>query len=88
MSQAITTKFLGPTNTRGSRIKATADAGSITVIYDHRLSVDANHRAAAMALVERCGWTEPHYPADWVGGGLPGGKGYAFVIVAPESRGQ
>ena len=35
--QAIETRYLGPTNTRGSRIKATAAAGSITIHYDDAL---------------------------------------------------
>lgn len=34
--KAITVKYLGPTNTCGSRLKATADGwGSATVSYDH-----------------------------------------------------
>ena len=73
MYQAIQTKFLGPTNTRGARVKAIADAGSITVQWDHRLNIQDNHRAAAVALARRYGWGE-----DWTGGGLPG-SGYAFV---------
>jgi len=56
MSQAITTKFIGPTNTRGSRIKASAYAGTITVAYDHSLNNDENHRAAADALCVKMGW--------------------------------
>jgi len=54
--QAITTKFLGPTNARGSRIKASAYAGSITIGYSHELNSDENHRAAAVALCEKMGW--------------------------------
>jgi len=54
--QAIQTKYMGPTNTRGSRIKATAEAGSITVGYDHALSSEGNHNAAARALCEKLGW--------------------------------
>jgi hypothetical protein len=42
MRQAIVTKFLGPTDHRGSRIKATAEAGSITVSWDHGLGVEEN----------------------------------------------
>ena len=54
--QAITTKFLGPTNARGSRIKASAYAGSITIGYAHELNNEENHRAAAVALCEKFGW--------------------------------
>jgi hypothetical protein len=76
MYQAIQTKFLGPTNFRGARVKATADAGSITLSWDYGLGVEGNHRAAAVALANHYGW-----PTDMVGGGLPGG-GYAFVRAA------
>lgn len=71
--QAIQTKFLGPTNHRGARVKATADAGSITIEWDHRLGIAENHRAAAVALADRFNWG-----GEWIGGGLPG-SGYAFV---------
>lgn len=54
--QAIQTKYRGPTNVRGARIKATAQAGSITVPYDYALGIDENHAAAARALAETLGW--------------------------------
>jgi hypothetical protein len=75
MRQAIVTKFHGPTNHRGARVKATADAGSITLPWDHALGVEGNHRAAAEALAKKYGW-----PLDMFGGGLPG-SGYAFVYA-------
>lgn len=34
----IKTKFIGPTNYRGARIKATCQAGSITIPYSYDLS--------------------------------------------------
>ena len=51
ITQAIHTRYMGPTNTKGGRIKATAWAGSVTVPYDHALNVEDNHRAAAGALL-------------------------------------
>ena len=74
--QAITTKFIGPTNTRGSRIKASAYAGSITVGYSHELNSDENHRAAAEALCAKMGWpgSDTLISAD-----LPK-SGYVFVF--------
>ncbi len=51
--QAITTKFLGPTNTKGSRIKATCWLMSVTVSWDHALNVEDNHNIAIDELVER-----------------------------------
>lgn len=65
--QAIQTKYLCPTNSRGSRIKATCEGGSVTVGYDHALNIDDNHRAACEALITKLGWTAPYY-SPMVGG--------------------
>ncbi|WCD44209.1 hypothetical protein Lumi_070 [Xylophilus phage Lumi] len=56
--QVITTKYLGPTNSKGSRIKATCSSGSLTVGYDHSANHDARHRNAAEALVKKMGWED------------------------------
>lgn len=75
MRQAIVTKYLGPTNYKGGRVKATAAAGSVTVGWDHALNSEKNHAAAARAFCEKKGWT-----GELVGGGL-GDGGYVFVFV-------
>jgi hypothetical protein len=53
----ITTKYLGPTNTRGGRIKASREDGlnfpPITVEYDHALSSYANHCEAMRAFIAK-----------------------------------
>ena len=49
--QSIQTKYLGPTNTRGSRIKATCWLTSVTVSWDYSASIEENHIAAIEALV-------------------------------------
>ena len=49
---AITTRYLGPTNSRGSRIKVTAGDKSMTVPYDYALDAVPNHEAAACALAK------------------------------------
>lgn len=74
--QALITKYLGPTNSRGSRVKASCEAISITVSWDHALSAPANHEKAAQALVEKC---KLQGGSPWVGSALPDGRGYAFV---------
>lgn len=80
MMQAIVTKYHGPTNYKGSRISARADAGRIVRPYDHDLTPEENHAAAAQALADRLGWTtDKGYPA-LAGGGLPGNAGYCFVM--------
>ena len=49
---AIETKYLGPTSTKGSRVKATTCNGhSITVNYDDGLDSPAAHLLAVVALI-------------------------------------
>lgn len=77
--QAITTKFLGPTNSRGSRIVAKCQAKRIFVNWDYSLDLDANHELAATELSKRLGWDKAPY-GKMVGGALPDGIGFAFVF--------
>jgi hypothetical protein len=80
---AIFTKYLGPTNSRGARIKAyRADAGtgqvgaaSMTVSYDYALDSYDNHAAAVEALVAKLGWDD----TEWVLGGTDNG---CYVAVS------
>ncbi len=80
MFQAIVTKFIGPTNVRGSRVKATAAAGSVILQWDHSLNSEDNHAAAAKALANKMGWH-----GEWFDGGMPGNSGNCYVCadVAP-----
>jgi len=74
--QAITVKFLGPTNFSGSRWKATCAAGSVTVPYDYSVNMgEDNARLAADALCKKLGWTW-----DMLGGQMANGD-YVFVFV-------
>ncbi len=86
MRQAIQTKYLGPTNHRGGRIKATCEAGSVTISWDHALGPVENHTAACTALVEKLGWDGNGHGGEWVAGCLPS-WGYAFVW-APYLEGK
>ena len=74
--QAIITKYFGPSNSKGSRINASAAAGSITIGLDNALNVERNHAKAAEALANKLGW-----PGDWHIGGMPSDTGYCFVAV-------
>jgi hypothetical protein len=76
VTQAIETRYMRPTNTRGGRIKAIAWGGNITIPYPHDLSTDDAHRAAAQALIDKLGWT-----GDFAQGGAAKGDGYYFVNV-------
>ena len=74
--KAISTRFIGPTNMRGARIKADdGDGNSITIGYPHasRMGSDA-HAVAALALAKKMGWQ-----GDLVSGGT--GTGWAFIFV-------
>jgi hypothetical protein len=68
--QAIVTRYFGPSNVRGSRVKAAAQAGSVTLHWDGSQNSYWNHAAAAKALAEKYGW---HYGV-WHGGALPDGS--------------
>jgi len=76
LRQAIETKYLGPTNSRGSRIKASCAAGSITVSYDHAKDIAENHEAALCALRLKLDWCKYSFS----GGVLKDGT-YAWVIT-------
>lgn len=96
MKQAIVTKFLGPTDHRGARVKATCEAGSVTVSWDYGRGnasgeddVSANHRHAATVLASKLGWIQredgPECSNMLRGGSMPGDAGYCFlVLLAPH----
>lgn len=75
--QAIETKYLGPTNYRGTRIKATAAAGALVFDYDHALNLADNHEAAARALLAKLEWDQDM--AELHQGALPSGN-YCFIV--------
>lgn len=80
--QTVETKFLGPTDSRGSRVKAKAEAGSVTLSWDHALGLEENHDAAARALIVKLEWTE----REWVRGSAQNGSGYVYVQVCEWTR--
>ncbi len=79
--QAIVTKYIGPSNTKGSRIKATAAAGSVTLHLDNSLNIEDNHALAALALANKYAWR-----GTWHMGGMPGDSGYCFVSYDDGDR--
>lgn len=55
--QSIETRYLGPTNYRGSRIVATTPSGHRLIQdWDFSLGIEANHYAAAKALQAKLDW--------------------------------
>ncbi len=69
---AITTKYLGPTNFKGSRIKAKWESKSYTVAWDYELDSLNNHMKAAAILAYAL-----ELKAEWVG--APTDTGWVFA---------
>ena len=90
--QAIVTKFFGPTNRMGARIKASCERGSLTVSWDYALGIEQNHRAACEALLARFAmedhernpgtWPSEHHWGEF----LTGQTGDSMVHVLIGSR--
>ena len=77
--QAISTKFLGATDSRGSRIKATCEGGSVTVSYPYEKRSGAEaHSVAALALCAKMGWA-----GTLIAGGTQTGYVFVFASSAP-----
>jgi hypothetical protein len=67
--QAIVTRYLGPTNTKGARIVAECDAGRRVVSYGHASSEP--HAHAVLELLLELGWG-----GRWIEGGTKTGNAY------------
>jgi len=77
LTQAIVTKHLPCTPTKGRRIKATAVAGSVTIPYNDDIGIHENHHFAAKQLQAKFGWED-----ELTGGMLSTGE---HVWVMPMS---
>lgn len=65
--KAITTKYHGPTNFKGSRVSASAEGGHrLYVSWDDALDSSENHKQAAMALAKRLNWAGQWFEG-WTG---------------------
>lgn len=69
--QAIVTKY------KNGRIIASCYGGQRRIKYDHALSAEGNHEAAARALCASLGWSAPSTPM--VGAGMPDGSSYVWL---------
>lgn len=75
--QAIYTKYLGPTNTKGARIKAYTIGGlSVVIGFDYALSSESRHFAAVKALDKKHNLNWPIN--DMCYGDAPGGYVFCF----------
>jgi hypothetical protein len=84
--QSILTKYIGPTNSRGSRVKAVQSGwhsdkrtNSITLHWDDALNSDQNHAKAAKALADRLGWN-----GRYTCGSLGAQSDFAYVFVIDD----
>lgn len=73
---AITVKFMGPTNSKPSRYKATSQAGSLIFSADYASNPTQNAEKVAMALAEKLDWD-----GDYVLGYLPESEKSYWVFV-------
>lgn len=80
--QAITVKFLSPTNYRGARLKAECDRGSVVIGYPHNHSSGLDAATIALkALVSkflaedsaRYGTKRNPWSGPWIGGTIKDG---------------
>lgn len=79
--QAIETKYIGPTDTRGSRVRAFCAAKSMTFPWRSEWSSDENHEHAAVSLFNKLGWNKQgKLMAGLVGGTIKNGN-HVFVSV-------
>ena len=73
--QTIETKYLGPTDHRGARIKATATNGdAVTIPYPHELNDTDKHIAAVRKLAAKLNWS-----GEMIGGWTARGMIWAFT---------
>jgi hypothetical protein len=73
--KAIETKYYGPGNVRGARIKATDGDNTVWIGYPHELDTDSAHRLAAETLCAKLGWDY-----SMIQGATK--RGYVFVLQA------
>jgi hypothetical protein len=78
--QTIQTKYISPTNFKGTRIKASTSSGiSIMRSYDYALNIGENHAKVARELQEKMKWHTDYY-GDLVGGQNANGS-YTWIMV-------
>jgi hypothetical protein len=65
--QAIVTRFLPATGLKNNRVKASSDAGTITLDWNSEIDSESNHRAACEALIKKLQW-EGTYAGGWHNG--------------------
>lgn len=82
MARVITTKFFGPTNSKGSRVQVKTCMKTHYVSWDHALNSEENHSVAvAEVLMYMNRERDGDYAWSIIGGGMmPDDSGYGFVV--------
>ena len=89
--QTITTRYAGPTNTKGSRVMVKSWLKNKAFGWDHALNSEENHKVAAQQLVDILNSDrvkKGHGDYKWsiiANGSMPDGKGNAYVIDLIEA---
>ena len=78
MTIVLTTRYFGPTDTIGSRIRVSIGTKKRYISWDYALNLEENHRAAAMAVLEE------FHPGTWEvnQASLPTTNHEAYVFIA------
>ncbi len=82
--QAITVRYIGPTDHRWIRYKASCPAGTITLVQDDNLDPEQNYIRAARALITKLEWFHDETRGDTYGRwffGVTGNGVYTFVCA-------
>lgn len=81
MARIITTKFMGPTNTKGSRVQVKTWMKTFYVSWDHALNSEENHSVAVAEVLYNINKERENYKWSIIGGGMmPDDSGYGFVV--------
>lgn len=72
--RAIQTRYLGPTLTKPSRIRAWSEKDSVTINFDNTIRSEEAHAKAAISLARKMGWE-----GTLVSGGIDRGCVFCFT---------
>ena len=81
MCQAIIVKYIGPTNTRETRLRASYAGGSIIVDWNYDVSYERNYANAARVLAIRLKWC-----GRYAHGTIPDGR-HVFLMMPGDTAG-
>lgn len=81
MYRAYTTRYAGPTDTRGARVIARSVKGTKTFPWHHEIDSYANHEGAARAAARSHGLDLRTENEDVPSAALPDGSGYVFLFA-------